>query len=264
MLKSPFNYSGSKDSLIPQLKQYFPKDIDKCYDLFCGGCGFSINVLDTFSRIIANDIITPLIRFYKWLQVTSWEHVLEEVAKRNISKDSHEEYLKLRQRFNETKDFIDFFILCSSCTNNMMRFNKSYEFNQTWGKRHFNPSTEARLQGYHKKLYQNPNIHFFNRHFYDITIDSGFVYLDPPYCITEAGYNAYWSNNLEYKLYDFMDDLNHRGVKFVLSGVLEHKGRLNPFKDRMLKYDVITLQMDYNKVAKKKIGATQEVIVKNF
>jgi DNA adenine methylase Dam len=261
MLQSPFNYTGSKYRLLSQLFLNFPPT-EIIYDIFVGGGAVSLNVNH---KVIANDIITPLIQFYQWLQIVPWDEIVLEIQKRNIPKDNKDKYLELRDRFNKDKNFIDFYILCCCCTNNMMRFNKKHLFNQTWGKRNFNPSTEQKLNAYHDKLYKNHNIVFLNKNFYDIEIDDGFVYLDPSYYfISEAGYNAYWSMALESKLYDFIDNLNRKGVKFVLSGVLEHKGKTNPFKDRMVKYDVVSLIMDYKKVAKKQEGITQEVIVKNF
>jgi len=261
MLQSPLNYTGSKFKLLPQLLPLFPQNTT-FFDPFVGGGSVSLNV--NYTKIIANDIIKPLVQFYQWLQITDWETVLDEINKKNIPKDNQNKYLELRERFNQQKDFIDFFILVSSCTNNMMRFNKKLIFNQTWGKRNFNPATEQKLKQYHQKLYKNENIQFLNKNFFELEINEGFVYLDPPYCITEAGYNAYWSKELELKLYDFVDNLNNKGIKFILSGVLEHKGVKNPFIDRMKKYDVIPLSMNYKKVAKIKEGITQEIIIKNY
>ena len=43
ILKPPTNYAGSKDKLMPQIIEYFPKDVDTFYDVFCGGLSVSIN-----------------------------------------------------------------------------------------------------------------------------------------------------------------------------------------------------------------------------
>jgi DNA adenine methylase Dam len=216
-LKSPFNYTGSKSNLMPQLKLYLPKNVNTCYDLFCGGGGFFVNILDDFPKIIANDIIEPLMEFYKWLQITEWNIVLEEINKRNNLKDDKKKYFEFREKFNQTPNCIDFFILVCSCTNNMMRFNKKFEFNQTWGNRKFNKSTEEKLKKYYNKIYKNDKISFFNKNFFECEIKKdSFIYMDPPYYgASGAGYNCYWNISMENKLYNFIDDLDNKNIKWI-------------------------------------------------
>ena len=268
VIHSPFNYTGSKANLVDQLSKYMPGDCAICHDIFCGGGGFAINSLDKFSKIYTNDIITPLIQFYRWLWRENWETVISTIRTYpgNIPKDNQQAYLDLRSRYNKDKQFLDFFMLVCSCTNNMMRFNKKLEFNQTWGKRNFNVNTEHRLKAYHDSIFHNDKIEFSNESFEKVEIrDDSFVYLDPPYLITEAGYNAYWSKDLERKLYDYVDNLNSRGIKFMLSNVLKHKGVLNPYKSRIEKYRIVELDFSYKKVSRREQeGETVEIIVLNY
>ena len=265
-MPSPLNYTGSKFNLLPQLKKYFPKN-HKDYtlvDLFAGGGSVFANSQE-FDSIIVNDYIRPLIQFYRYLQTTPWKIVLEEINKRNISKTDQEAYLNLRSQFNVTKNHIDFFLLVCSCTNNMMRFNKKLQFNQTFGKRNFNPSTEKKLKQYHDVIYANYNIQFLSENFIDLEIpENSFVYLDPPYLITEAGYNAYWGKDLEKKLYEYLSDLNSRGIKFMLSNVAEHKGKVNPYLDKLQNYNIIDIPYDYNKVSRAGKSNSKEIIVTNY
>lgn len=262
--QSPFNYTGSKYKIIKQLKQYYPKDIVNFYDVCCGGGSVFVN--SQFPKIYANDIIKPLIEFYKWLHVTEWDQVIMVINERNIPKDNHEAYSELRNRYNEKEDFIDFFILCCSCTNNMMRFNQKFKFNQTWGKRHFNKSTEGKLQQYHKRIFKNNDICFINRSLYDIQFEpNSFIYIDPPYWITEAGYNCYWSKTDECNMYAFLDKLDSMGLKFMFSNVSEHKGIVNPYLEKLKKYKIIDLEHDYNKVSRDgKTSSSKEIIVINY
>jgi len=268
ILQSPFNYTGSKSNLIPQLKRYFPSDCSVVYDLFCGGGGFFVNAMDSFPKatIIANDIIKPLMSFYNWLSKTDFEEIKHTLNDNNIPKDNEELYYKLRDKFNHSQDKIDFFILTCACTNNMMRFNKKLKFNQTYGKRHYNINTEARLKAYHEKIYNNHQLDFVNDNFNKLYIpQDAFVYLDPPYLITEAGYNAYWSKELEEKLYDYIDELNKKHIKFMLSNVTKHKDKINPYLNRIQKYNVIKVDYDYYKVSRNKhVNNTEEVIVMNY
>ena len=262
-LDSPLNYTGSKYRLIEILNSNYPKDIKVMYDVFCGGGSVFAN--SPFEIIIANDIITPLVQFYKEIQNRNWDDLIADVKSKNLDPSDKDGYLSLRERFNKTFNPVDFFILCCTCQNNMMRFNKKFQFNQTWGNRHFNKRTEEKLRGYHGRIFGNKNITFINHNFYDIQIeDNSFVYLDPPYLITSAGYNTYWLKDHEAKLYDFVDSLNARNIKFMLSNVSKHKGRINPHMDRMQKYNIKEIVFDYDKVSRAGNSDSTEILVMNY
>ena len=264
VLASPLNYTGSKYKLIPILSEYIPSDIDEIYDLFCGGGSFFINYCLS-NKVYANDIILPLIEFYIFMQKNTWLDVLDAIQKKQINRNQTE-YLLLRERFNKENNPIDLFLLCCSCTNNMMRFNKSLSFNQTWGNRIFNRSIEKKLYDYHKRIYNNNNLVFINNSFENINIENkrAFVYLDPPYMITDAGYNCYWSKSLELKLYDYIDSLNSNGIRFLMSNVMQHKGKKNPYCDRIKKYDIVKIECDYDKVSRSGNSKSEEIIIKNY
>lgn len=74
----------------------------------------------------------------------------------------------------------------------------------------------------------------------------------------------------EQDLLDFMDELNHRGVRFVLSNVLEHKNKKNRLLINWIanrNYQVQGVNMDYsnsNYQVEGKTSDTVEVLVKNY
>jgi DNA adenine methylase Dam len=268
-LKPPTNYTGSKDKLMNQLVEHFPskESVNLFYDVFAGGLSVSIN--SPYDRIIANDIITPLIQFYQNLKDNDIEQEVQKILSHKIDKTSAQEFANLRVKFNQTKDPYLFFSLVSSCTNNLMRFNKKFDFNQTFGKRAINDNTIQKVRDYSEVL-KSKDIQFTNLTFTELfklrqpTVDD-FVYMDPPYIGTEAGYNAFWSKDLEASLYNTLDELNNRGVRFAFSGVSIHKGVKNPHLDKLSKYKIIELEYDYEKVARKKnAGESQEILVINY
>jgi DNA adenine methylase Dam len=272
MLKSPLNYAGSKHDLMEQLLQHFPstESVDVFYDVFAGGLSVSMNT--NYKKTIANDIIKPLIEFYYNLNTASKRGLVDDeilkIKSFAINKESQEEYNKIRQDFNETGNPYQFFALVSSCTNNMMRFNKSFKFNQSFGKRTINDSTVQKLKDYCNVLV-NKDIYFSNFTYQDLfkiqpVNQRDFVYLDPPYMISEAGYNAYWSKKSEESLYDLLDELDSKGIRFVMSNLKQHKGVINPYLHRIDKFQIIELDYDYEKVARKKGAESIEIIVKNF
>jgi site-specific DNA-adenine methylase len=272
MFKSPLNYAGSKHDLMQQLLKHFPspETVDVFYDVFAGGLSVSINT--NYKKTIANDIIKPLIEFYYNLNTASKKDKIDEeilkIKSFSINKESQEEYLKIREEFNKTGDPYQFFALVSSCTNNMMRFNKSFKFNQSFGKRTINDSTVQKLKEYCNTL-KDKDIYFCNFTYQDLfkiqpISKNDFVYLDPPYLISEAGYNSYWSRESEESLYNLLDDLDSKEIRFVMSNLKQHKGVTNPYLDRIKKYTIIELDYDYEKVARKKGSDSVEIIVKNF
>ncbi len=272
MLKSPLNYAGSKHDLMGQLIKHFPKkeSVEVFYDVFAGGLSVSINT--NYKKTIANDIIKPLIGFYHNLNSASKkgliDNEIEQIKSFAINKESQEDYYKIREEFNNTNDPYLFFALVSSCTNNMMRFNNSFKFNQSFGKRTINDSTIQKLKDYCNVL-KDKDIYFSNFNFQDLfkihpITDKDFVYLDPPYMISEAGYNAYWSKSMEDSLYDLLDELDSKNIRFAMSNVLKHKGVDNPYLWRIKKYKIIELEYNYEKVSRKKGGESQEILVINY
>lgn len=266
-IKSAFNYTGSKFKLLEQIYSYFPdkENVNIFWDIFTGGGSVFIN--SEYDKILANDIITPLVNFYKELKSKEWSEIKENLEPFILDKLDKEGYAMSRSEFNKTKNPYHFFCLVQACTNNMLRFNKKFEFNQTWGKRTYNPNTEKKLYAYWERL-QQQNVKFSNVEYsellpYIIKNDRNFVYLDPPYIITEAGYNAFWSKKLEEDLYNFMDELDKNGVKFAMSNVSIHKGKPNLFMNRVDKYNVVNLEHNYDKVARGDKG-TQEILVMNY
>jgi DNA adenine methylase len=150
----------------------------------------------------------------------------------------------------------------------MMRFNKSFKFNQTFGERTINDNTIQKIKDYALVL-KEKEIYFSSKSYPELfelfpPNQNDFVYLDPPYMISEAGYNAYWSKQLEEGLYKLMDDLDSKGIRFMMSNVSKHKGIDNPHMDKINKYKIINLDFDYEKVARKKGAESQEIIVINF
>lgn len=265
-IPSPLNYTGSKFKLLKYIRENFPKQHSGIFwDIFCGGGSVFVNLSNLLNQVIANDIIKELMAFYDLISKTSWNELQKFIQERKIPYDNQDIYNTLRERFNKERNPIDFFILCCSCTNNMMRFNKKFEFNQTWGKRGYNDSTQEKLKGFHGVLYNNKKISFNSKNFYELQPNKNdIVYLDPPYLITGAGYNCYWSKELEIKLYDWIDELDKNGVMFMLSNVAEHKGKQNPFLNRVSRYNIVDIPFNYDGVSRAGKSNSKEILVKNF
>lgn len=150
----------------------------------------------------------------------------------------------------------------------MIRFNKKFEFNQTFGKRTINKKTLEKIEIFNNYVSEYSNKIIFNSlNFKDINLQSGICYyLDPPYINTLAGYNQYWSKQLESELYDFIHKIDSLGSTFILSGVLVHNGNTSKLITDLIteKFNIKYLNCDYNKVSRIGDKETIEIIIKNF
>lgn len=271
-LKSPFNYAGTKQNTLDFLFTNFPKK-RVFVDMFCGGGSVGVSAIEKYEIVIMNDIVTPLINFYKELHTEQFDVIKEKVVEYKIDKNNPEEYASLRNQYNQNKDnpYL-FFGCCSACTNNLMRFNKKKEFNQTFGKRTINDSTLEKLKDYSEKIY-GKNVVFINQPFHTVwdkfkgmdSLTDVFFYLDPPYLQTDAGYNVYWSKEDDDCLYQMLQEMNTIGVSFAMSNTLKHKGVLNPNYDKFKMFDMVEVPLFFNKAKKKETEKESvEILVKNY
>jgi len=222
-IEPPINYMGSKFKLLPELLPFFPSK-DVFLDMFTGGGSIYCNVNNLYRKVIANDILRELIIIHKHL--IKHDRIFIEKAKEYSipTKNNKEAYLALRDKYNETKDPVILLALIWSCNSNMMRFNQQGEFNQTHGRRCFNRNTQKKVDSFFSKSYNN--VILVSSHFFDIQkhiTSDFFVYLDPPYSNTEAGYNAIWTKKDEELLVEMIDNFLNQNIKFGLSGVLNEK-----------------------------------------
>lgn len=254
-IKSPLNYTGGKYKLLNQILPLFPEDINTFVDLFTGGCNVAINV--NANRIIANDLCSEVISVYEGIQNGTTEENIRMIEKTineyNLSKENKEGYLELRSYYNEgNKDWYIFYTLIAYAFNNQIRFNKKGEFNIPFGKDRsdFNPALKQKFRDFSDAIH-NKNIKFTNYDFRKLSVDklkeNDFVYLDPPYLITDATYNMGWNEEAEKDLLSLCDRLNEKGIKFAISNVLEHNGSKNEILiEWSKKYNINYLNYNYS------------------
>lgn len=297
---SPLNYIGGKARILDQLLPIFPKHISTFVDLFCGGCNVGINT--QADKYIYNDGNRELIGLLKMFLRLNTNTILERIDEivehygfsktkdhnfayyggnpmKGVSRYNKEPFLRLRQDYNNSprnnQHYIMLYALIVFGFNNQIRFNDRGEYNLPVGKRDFNDVIRRKLQVFVDKLKaQHPVIQNKDFRRFDINQLDGdsLVYLDPPYLISTATYNegGGWTERDEQDLLDFMDRLNEQGIHFVLSNMLEHKGRKNHLLIDWIEqrnWQVVGINMDYsnsNYQVEGKNSGTVEVLVKNY
>ncbi len=234
-------------------------------DLFCGGATVGLNTNCKEVYFIDNDInVIGLLKFFQTQHfdelLIELQEIISEFGLSNSFKNGFKYYkerildknfnnglkeynksgfYKLRDNYNQLKNktskeaFLKLYILLLYGFNNDLRFNSKGEFNLPVGKTDFNKTNVIKLKTYLEKI-KTINAHYICADFNSdkvlkILNKADFIYLDPPYLITNATYNESnkWSNESEHKLLNLMDNLIQNNKKFVLSNVLQKKNKMN-------------------------------------
>lgn len=238
---SPLNYIGGKADMINFIKNNAPKNIERFIDMFGGG--FNVGVNFDAEQIIYNDCnfkvkeLLEMFRNYDLLSI--YKYITSMIKKYNLTKGNKEAYLKIRTLYNsqnvEKRDPRLLYLLVLFGYQQQIRFNSSYEYNNPVGQAGFNDKILEKIISYCRNL-KEKNIVFLSEDFEKVINHinkNTFVYCDPPYLITLGSYNDGkrgfngWNENDEVRLLKFLDLLNKKNVKFMLSNVLEHKGKIN-------------------------------------
>ena len=92
-----------------------------------------------------------------------------------------------------------------------------------------------------------------------------FVYLDPPYLITESEYNKIWHEEDDAKLMSILDGLDAKGIRFAISNVTHYRGRVNEqFLRWSERYRVLPVKSNYINYHDNSEKAINEVLVVNY
>lgn len=252
LIKPPFNYTGGKFNLLPQILPHFDQNKSTFVDVFMGGGSVYVNILDLYTEVWANDVIPELVECHKQISDPAFVARVKDAC---VAPTDATGYGDLRKRFNETRQPELLLALMVCCTNNMMRFNASGGFNQTFGKRTFNKQIEKKAHAFSEAL-RKKTVQFSCRDFEAIPIiaDAQY-YFDPPYAQTEAGYNKHWTRRHDERLLRYIQAVEDIGASWAFSGMRgNHKGAPESWIVSELSKDftVHDLVGDYSKVSRKK------------
>jgi adenine-specific DNA-methyltransferase len=234
---SPLNYIGGKFEVIDFIKQNTPSNIETFYDLFGGGSTVALNI--RAKKIVYNDInwiVCDLLNYLKTIKYeVLYKQITANIKKYNLSKGNKEAYNALRTDYNKTKNPILLYLLICYGFEHQIRFNSALEFNNPCGNSGFNDEMLEKLISYN--IQSNELQMEFNKVDYKQFIDkikvNDFVYCDPPYLSTCGAYNDGkrgfngWDIYQQKELLNFLDCLNCKGIKFMLSNFTEHDNNNN-------------------------------------
>lgn len=242
---------GNKKKLINKgLIDYFPRNIKIFVDVFAGSSVVGMNV--QADNHIVNDSDSNLVKLYKLFKIHSADEIISHInsrideyglarerTKRNEFKDKEKieeyktAYMNFRKQYNENPDVFDFYTLMFYSFSQQFRFNNKGKFNMPCGNDCFSPKNEEYIRSGCEFFSEN-NTQIFNKDFREIVehnylSPNTFFYFDPPYLGTTATYNENngWNETDEQDLYNILEVLNKKGVKWAMSNVVNNKGKIN-------------------------------------
>lgn len=124
---------------------------------------------------------------------------------------------------------------------NIIRFNSKHEFNTPVGVAGYSEDIKNRLLSFRVKApdYELLNSDYTHICWGDYPLDTVF-YFDPPYYITSAAYNdgkrgmKGWGITEEIEMLTILKQIDELGYKFMLSNVLEHKGKKHELLEKWI------------------------------
>lgn len=294
--RSPFFYTGDKYKLINELKNYFPKEIDKFIEPFVGGGSVFLN--SNAKSFYENDIDKNIMSIHNFLSSFSStddllnilfskieeynfscsykgktvpQELKSKYVKTYFAKHNADSYKKLKEKYNasDRSDIADLYLLLIYGFNRMLRFNRKGEFNLPVGNVDFNQNVVEALTNY-VNLTNQKKIYWSNEDYKSflskiVTTENDFIYLDPPYLITSSEYNKFWRQKDDDELYSLLDEFTKKKIRFALSNVVTYKDKENiKLLKWAKKYNVYPVKSNYINYHDNSIKSFSEVLITNY
>lgn len=232
--KSPLNYSGSKDQILDKITRHFPKRISTFVDAMGGAFNVGANVVA--DSVVYNEINQQVFEIMQYQLLTDKDKIIADVQmlrdRFGLTKAGKDAYLEARSVYNDFPDPRLLFVLQIYAFQNMLRFNGSGRMNTPVGNNELNGGTLSRIRNFEPKT---PNYELILGSYRDLDVsrmdNCSLFYFDPPYFLSTAEYNdgrrgkASWDLDHEIELLNHLTDLDLRGYRFMLSNLIEHKGK---------------------------------------
>ncbi len=238
----PFiKWAGGKSQLLNEIREKYPKKIEKYCEPFVGGGAVLLDVLANFqpTEVLINDINSELVNTYCQVK-TNVENLIEQLSNLQTAfwaADTDKRkliYSSKRDRFNEMKVNGDkninlekaalFIFLNKTCFNGLYRVNRKGLFNVPIGSYKNPPICDADNLRYVSKLLQGVQINCGDyKECAEFIDEKTFVYIDPPYrpLTATASFTSYSENefgdNEQIELGRFIDEITAKGAMAAAS-----------------------------------------------
>ena len=220
-------WTGSKRSQAEEILKYFPQEMDVYYEPFCGGCSMLRYLLDNRNLVKVNkfecsDYNADLIALWNCIKnnpkevYKHYKNLWTELNSTDDFEKKKEYFNKIRARYNEKRDPLDFCFILRTTTMGMPRYAKEIiikdgveyqNFNNSFHvtRNGINPETLKEIIDEWSEVLNMNDVHFIHRSYDTIRpTEKDFVYMDPPYAGTKG---IYFSNFNTQHLFKFIREL---------------------------------------------------------
>lgn len=263
---------GGKRQLIETFSPLLPKKITSYCEPFVGGAALLFHLQPNVAYV--NDINKDLMCVYTVIK-SHVDELIEELKKYKNEADffySVRDWDRDKKKYDslsEVERAARILYLNKTCYNGLYRVNNAGEFNSPFGSyRNPNIVNEPVLRAV-SAYFNAATIHFSSLDYAEVLAGikkETFVYLDPPYDpVSEtSSFTGYskggFSREEQIKLRKCCDDLNSRGIRFMLSNsatsfILEQYASYN--------IKVVQAKRIINSVGSKR-GDVDEIVVRNY
>ena len=216
-IKPVIKWSGSKRSQAFEIVNKIPKH-NKYFEPFLGG-GSIMYALNP-SNAICSDICEPLIKLWDVIKkdpIGLADYYREQWGR--MQEEGYQVYYEIRDEFNSSFSPYNLLFLSRTCVNGLIRFNSDGQFNNSlhYSRKGINPETLRKIILDWSSRIQT--VTFKACDYKEATKEAGdgdFIYLDPPYFNTKGRYYSLSTIDFD-EFFDYLKELNNRGVKWALS-----------------------------------------------
>lgn len=263
---------GGKRQLLQDLTPLFPREITSYCEPFLGGGAVLFKLQPEVAYI--NDINSDLMEVYQVIR-DNVEELIEALSQHPNEKEhfyqvrdwdrNKEQYQKL-SRVQKAARII---YLNKTCYNGLFRVNNSGEFNTPFGNYKKPNIVNAPVLTAVSQYFQKAQISFSSTDYAQVLAQipsDTFVYLDPPYdpVSVTANFTGYakggFDRDEQIRLRQCCDDLDRRGIKFMLSN-----SATEFIREQYGGYQITTVKAKraINSKASRR-GQVDEVVVRNY
>lgn len=263
---------GGKRQLLDTLRPLLPKTISKYCEPFVGGGAMLFDLQP--KKALVNDINSDLILVYTVIRDSVDELIqrleqFENTSEMFYSVRDWDRDLEKYEALSDVERAARVIYLNKTCYNGLYRVNNAGEFNAPFGN-YKNPNiVNAPVLRAVNAYFNAAEITFSTVDYAELlkNVRRGtFVYLDPPYdpVSDTASFTGYarggFTRDDQIRLRECCDELNRRGVRFMLSN-----SATDFIREQYAAYHITTVQAKraINSVASKR-GDVDEVVVRNY
>lgn len=265
-LKSPLYYAGGKTNFVKKYREAFPEKIEgKYYEPFLGGGGVFFHLHP--KKAIVSDLSDELMNFYKVVKNNLFEMLFQLLRFKN-EKDVYYEVRDWdrEENYMERSDIeraARFYFLNQTSYAGLMRVNQKGWMNAPFGYRDKEFYADVRVLTAVSSYLNKRNITLRTADYKDALkrVRKGdFVFLDPP-LIGDQGLTRRKFTFADYEeLAKIVDELNEKGVKFLL--VTENSKNI---RNLFLNYEITEYDdVRYISYNKDKRTGFKNIYIKNY